>query len=73
MWHHDKNVLSTFSSSDSKNVWANVDSVGWKRIEPASTDGATNVYAMLATARAHGRKVSVDVNAQDRIQTAYLK
>ena len=72
-WQNDKNVITTFSSSHSQNAWANIESVGWRKIKPNSTDGTTNVYAMLAAAKANNRKVNVDIDTANEITTAYLK
>ena len=73
MWHNNKKVLSTFSSHHSKNAYANIQGVGWRRIKPDTPTGVNNLYAMMNAARAHNRLVNVDVDGANQITTAYLK
>jgi len=73
MWHHNKQVNMTFASNDSQNAWAQIDTLGWRRVKPGSPDGTTNLYALLVSATANDRLVSVDVDTNDQITTAYLR
>ncbi|MFT6333709.1 MAG: immune inhibitor A [Halioglobus sp.] len=51
----NKKVLRTFASPHSKNAWANIETVGWKEIGQTSTDGVTNMFIMLNTAKANNK------------------
>lgn len=58
-WHYTKDVLSTYTSAHSKNAWAFIQDLGWRRIQPLSADGVTNMFTLLTHAQAAGRKVHV--------------
>jgi hypothetical protein len=50
-------------------AWAIISGVaGWKRVRPASSDGVTNVFALLCAARANGRLVDVYIHANQITQ-----
>lgn len=72
MWSNNVNVLQAFASSDSQNAWANISSLGWRRIKTGATDGVTNLFLMLIAAKANGRTVNVFVDATNLITIAYL-
>lgn len=60
MWHNDKTVNRTYSSNDSQNAWAIIDTIsGWKKIKTGATDGVTNIFVMLNAAKANSRPVDV--------------
>lgn len=71
MWHNNKAVLQTFASNNSQNAWANIESLGWKKIKPDDSDGVTNVFVQMNAAKANNRKVSVHLDG-DQINIAYL-
>ena len=33
MWHYNKLVLQTFASHDTQNAWANIESLGWRKVK----------------------------------------
>ena len=72
MWHNNRDVTATYAHHSSQWAWAEISGLGWRRIKNGSTDGCTNIFLMMNSARAAGRKVSVDVNNQNLITTAYL-
>lgn len=69
---NSKKVLRTFSSPHSKNAWANLESLGWKKVGQLTTDGVTNMFIMLNAAVAHNRTVSGTIDASDQISVLYL-
>jgi immune inhibitor A len=71
-WQYNKKVLATFTYSGQQWAWANIDTVGWRRIKDGAGDGVTNLHVLLNTACAHGRLVHVDIDAANLITTAYL-
>ena len=46
-------VTQVYASRDAQNAWAHLPGLGWRRIQPGSGDGVTN---MLATAHPGGRQ-----------------
>lgn len=71
-WVSNKKVLSTFIHHTSCWSWANIESVGWRRIKEGAPDGCTNLTILLNAAKANNRNVSVDIDASNLIVTAYL-
>ncbi|NJC25620.1 hypothetical protein GGR27_001119 [Lewinella antarctica] len=67
MWYYGKNVRYVSSYVNSKLCHAIMkdipDHTGWLRIAPTSTDGVTNVLAILAEANANGQKVNIDISS----------
>jgi len=52
-------VVSTYCSAHSMNAWAYIaTTTPWRKIQPISTDGATNMFVLLNAAKAGGRLVS---------------
>lgn len=73
MWYNNKSVIRTHSKNGSKLAYAIINGVsGWKRIRPTSTDGVTNIFMILSTARANGRKVDVYIK-DNYIEQATLR
>ena len=73
MWHEDKKVISTYSTRDSQNAWANIETLGWRKIRPGAEDGVTNTFVLLNAAKANERTIDVFVDANDRITRALMK
>lgn len=72
MWETNKDVQHLFQNSGSQQVWAIFSGLaGWKRVQPGSPDGVGNVASLLATAKTHGRKVNVYINA-DQVERALM-
>jgi hypothetical protein len=52
-------VVSTFTSPHSMNAWGYLSTATpWRKIQPISTDGASNMFVLLNAAKAGGRPVS---------------
>lgn len=66
-----KRVLRTYASPHSKNAWAYIDSVGWRKIKTLSTDGVSNTFFLLNKARATNKTVTASVD-NSVIHIAYL-
>lgn len=64
-------VTQVYSSRDAQNAWAYLPGLGWRRIQPGSADGVTNVHLMLAEAAAKDLTVTVLVDGS-QIYQAYL-
>jgi hypothetical protein len=73
MWHNNKTVVSVYAHTNTKYAFAIIDGMsGWKRINPASADGVTNVLDILNTAKANGKNVNVYIGSDDQIGAAYM-
>jgi hypothetical protein len=73
MWHNNKSVVSVYAHVNAKVAYAIIDGLsGWKRINPTSTDGVTNVLDLLSAAKANGRTVNVYIGSDDQISAAYM-
>ncbi len=69
-WQYNKAVLSTFTSPHSQNAWAYIQSQGWRKVEPLSADGVTNMFSLLVNSQAFNKKVHVYIDAA-QIHQAY--
>lgn len=73
MWHNNKSVVSVYAHVNAKVAYAIIDGLsGWKRINPTSADGVTNVLDLLSAAKANGRTVNVYIGSDDQISAAYM-
>lgn len=68
---HTVVLSSVYATPHSKNAWAHIPSAGWRKIQPLSTDGVTNVFAMCCEARAARKPITVQANATE-ILAAYF-
>lgn len=60
-----------YSTPHSRNVWAYPHGVGWRKVQPLTDDGTTNVFAALVAARAANAPVTLHLAAGE-IDTVYL-
>ncbi len=59
-WFYNQTVIRTHAKHYSKAAWALFAGSGcWIRVRPASTDGVTNIFAILCEALANNRRVDV--------------
>ncbi len=73
MWHNSKLVQYVYAHVNTQYAYAIIEGLsGWKRIDPVSTDGVTNVLDILTTAKANGIRVNVYLTADEKIQAAYM-
>jgi hypothetical protein len=72
MWVNNKKVLSTFIDNSTQWSWAEIETVGYRRIKDGAADGCSNLTLLLNAAKASGRPVSIDIDASNLITTAYL-
>lgn len=60
-----------YSTPHSRNVWAYPHGVGWRKVQPLTNDGSTNVFAALVAARASQMPITMHLAAGE-IDTVYL-
>ena len=58
-WRHNMTISRAYTTSDSKNAWAYVNTVGWRKISPDAPDGVTDVFMTVCEAVANSKKASV--------------
>jgi len=51
-------VVMTFTSPHSMNAWGLIETQPWRKVQPISTDGVSNMFTLLNAAKASGRTVS---------------
>lgn len=61
-WQNNKAVYSTFTSPHSMNAWAYIQDNGWRKVQPLTPDGASNMFALLVEAQASNSRVHVYVD-----------
>ncbi len=75
MWYFGKTVRYVSSDVNSKWCHAIIDGIpgltDWLIIAPTSTDGVTNVLAILTAANANGHQVNVRIDA-NQITAVYM-
>ncbi len=71
MWSNGKTVIQIYVTHHSQNAWANVQSLGWRKIRTGATDGVTNTFCLLSAAKANNRTVNVYV-VNNLIERAYM-
>ena len=70
-----KKILQVYGSPHSQNVWAFIETIGWRKVQLLSTDGITNMFLMLVAARTSGIAVTAtlsDATAAAVITMLYL-
>jgi hypothetical protein len=73
MWYNNKSVTYVYAHVNTKYAFAVIESLsGWKRINPTSADGVSNVLDILSTAKAKGKKVNVYIGSDDQITAASM-
>lgn len=63
-----KRVLKTYSSPHSKNVWASLQGIGWRKIEPKSVDGVDNMFLTFCEAEVSNKNVRAYIDKKNIFQ-----
>jgi hypothetical protein len=67
------NVVQTFTSPHATNAWGLLSTQPYRKVQPISTDGTTNMFIILSAANASGRTVSGSYDdATGLLTTLYL-
>jgi len=69
--HTNKTILQVYTSYHSANVWANVQDLGWLKVETGNADGVSNCLTVLCEAKANSRPVNVYAD-ESKIFRVYL-
>jgi hypothetical protein len=72
VWYNNRTVDATFAHYTTQWAWASISGLGWKKIKGGAADGVTNLFVMMCAAKANGKRVNVDIDANGEITTAYL-
>ena len=66
-------VVQTFTTPHSMNAWGLIQTQPYRKVQPISTDGTTNMFIILNAAKASGRTVSGSYDdATGLLYTLYL-
>lgn len=71
VWQSNLTVSQTYASRDSQNAWAYFAGFGWRKIQPGTADGITNMLALFAYAVSYNKKVTVKMDTNSVFE-AYL-
>jgi len=61
-WVTNKAVVRTYTSYHSRNAWAQIQGIGWRKINAGESDGVTNTFVALCDAQANSVPVTVYVD-----------
>lgn len=67
-WQNNKTVLRCYTSQSSKNAWAFLDGLGWRKVKPDNADAVTAMFAALCGARTSGQTVNAFIDADQITQ-----
>ncbi len=70
-WHQNKQLLRVFASYHSKNAWAYIQGVGWRKCKPSNPEGVTAMFVAACEARANGLAVTALASATE-IEQLYV-
>lgn len=70
-WVHHRTIRATFAHATSQWAWADLEGVGWRRVQGGSADAVTNMFVGLCEAMANQRPVHADVDGS-LIYTMYV-
>lgn len=66
-------IQRIYVSHHSKNCYAALQGVGWRKVATTTTDGTSNIHTALVAARSHGIVATVITNAaDDQIVSVYV-
>ena len=66
-------VVQTFTSPHTMNAWGLVSTQPYRKVQPISVDGTTNMFVILCAAKSSSRTVSGwDDDATGQLYTLYL-
>jgi len=66
-------ITQVFATNQGQNAWAFlVNGNAWRKVAPNSTDGVTNVFAILIAAKVSGQQVYVVLDGNNQITQAYV-
>lgn len=71
IWRYNVSLLRTYASYHRQNAYVYVSGHGWRRIQPGSADGVTNMLVLCTEALANSRKVHL-LEDGTRVYRAYL-
>ena len=71
-WLNNRTITRTFTTYHSKNAWAYIGGLGYRKIKPTATSGVTDVFDACCEAVANNRKVNVFVDGSSLRQVVLL-
>jgi hypothetical protein len=66
-------INQVYTTRDSQNAWAHLAATNaWHKVLTGATDGVTNVFVILATAKGNARQAHIVLDANKNITAAYM-
>lgn len=59
----NKKVLQVYATPHSQNVWAYIESAGWRKMDALSVDGVTSMFEAMVYARSSGKTITAQADA----------
>ena len=69
--HNNKQVLRVYATYHSKNAWAYIQSLGWRKMKPSNPSSVTAMFSAACEARANSKTVTVLASGSE-IEQIYL-
>lgn len=71
-WQSDKRVTGLWAINETRNAWAHIDGVGWRKLAAASDSGLVALNMLAAHARQTGARVDYNEDAGAQIDQLYV-
>lgn len=68
VWHRDVRITAMWSNEATRNAYAAVSGLGWRRISPANDSCFVTMTALLAHAEASGKRTDVRLDGNTIIE-----
>lgn len=68
VWHRDKRITAMWSNASTRNAYAAVSGLGWRRISPANDSCFVTMTAMLSHAEASGKRTDVKLDGNTIVE-----
>lgn len=71
VWHDNKKITALWSKNETRNSWAAVSGLGWKRLNSSNDSSCTALTILAAHARNYNRNVKLKLD-NDQIKEIYV-
>jgi hypothetical protein len=62
VWYNNKKIVGLWSDKDTRNSWANIQGMGWKKVSTANNSSSSSLTMILAHARERSRTVKIQLD-----------
>lgn len=71
-WHNGKKITATWTNSSTRNAYAAIEGLGWKRLSNANDSSHLSMVMMAAHAEQTGATVNVQVGTDQEVHQIYV-